>query len=109
MARARALVEFNWLKGGSFVSHKGLLDYSIPSQLRWLRRPMEVMQMLKESIFGFVKLLVARTIPVVVVCMFDMYSAIPSSTKMAVMSFDGGKVLTEWWTSVLSNDIVKAP
>src|SRR5690242_6667281 len=37
-----------------------------------------------------------------------MYCSIASSTKMTVMSFCGGKVLTEWWTGILGSHVIEA-
>jgi pilus assembly protein TadC len=69
---------------------------------------MEIMQMLKESLLGFVEFLVARSVSVVVLGMLDMQSAVASPAEMAVVSFGGGEVLTERRSGVLCGDIIEA-
>ena len=65
--------------------------------------------MLKEGLFGLVELLVARSISVVVMSMFRMYSAVAGTAEMAMVGFGRGKILTEWWSSIFGSHIVKAP
>lgn len=70
---------------------------------------MELMKMLKELLLGRVKLLLALTVIVVLLCMLDVGCCRPvsSSAKMAMMSSWGGKVRAKRGPSALGSDIVE--
>lgn len=70
---------------------------------------MKVVQMLEESVFRCVKLLIARAIPMVVLRMFDVERSIAGAAKVTMVSFGRRKVWTEGRTCIVCSNVVEAP
>jgi hypothetical protein len=68
---------------------------------------MKVMEMLKEGFLRSIEFLIARAIPMVVLCVFHVNCPVASTAKMAVMSFCGGEIRIEWRPCMFRSDIVE--